>query len=151
MPASTVLDPLSLLGAWTFARTIIDRHSAETSTVAGRTTLTAVGDGTIRWAESGTLLRGDVEIPVSRTLFIVPRDAEWFVTFEDGRDFHPWAPGAEVVHPCAADTYVGRIESLSADEWTVQWQVTGPAKDYTMTSTLTRSADTAHPTPLSRT
>lgn len=106
--------------------------------VRGSTQLSLDADGRVRWSEAGTLLRGDLEIPVSRTLFVELRDEVWFVTFDDGRDFHPWSPGAEVVHPCAADTYVGRIELLDADTWTVEWNVTGPAKDYTMTSTLTR-------------
>ncbi|MFI5427485.1 DUF6314 family protein [Aeromicrobium sp. UC242_57] len=102
--------------------------------------LVAQDDGRVRWAEQGRLRRGDLDVPVSRTLFVELRDAGWFVTFDDGRDFHPWEPGAEVVHPCAADTYVGRIELVDADSWTVEWNVTGPTKDYTMTSRLTRHA-----------
>lgn len=82
--------------------------------------------------------RGEHEIPVNRTLFVELRDEGWFVTFDDGRDFHPWEPGEEVVHPCAADTYVGRIELVDPGTWTVEWHVTGPAKDYTMASRLTR-------------
>lgn len=139
MPAPTVPDPLSLLGSWTLTRTIDDRCGAETSTVQGTTDLGAEPDGRVRWSESGTLSRGDLSLPVSRTLFVEPRDGGWFVTFEDGRDFHPWAPGSEVVHPCAADTYVGRIELVDPDRWTVEWHVTGPAKDYTMSSSLTRA------------
>lgn len=138
--SSTVPDPLSLLGAWTLARTIDDRKGPETSTVQGTTELARQGDGRVRWSESGTLQRGGHEIPVNRTLYVELRDAGWFVTFDDGRDFHPWEPGEEVVHPCAADTYVGRIELVDADTWTVEWNVTGPAKDYTMISRLTRHA-----------
>lgn len=138
MPAPTVPDPLILLGSWTLDRTIDDRHGAETSTVRGDTRLTHEVDGRVRWSESGTLTRGDLAIPVTRTLFVEERDGGWFVTFDDGRDFHPWSPGREVVHPCAADTYVGQIQLIDPDTWTVEWHVTGPAKDYTMRSRLTR-------------
>lgn len=138
MPAPTVPDPLSLLGSWALDRTIDDRHGAETSTVRGDTRLTHEADGRVRWSESGTLNRGELAIPVTRTLFVEKRGDGWFVTFDDGRDFHPWAPGTEVVHPCAADTYVGHVDLVDLDTWTVQWQVTGPAKDYTMSSRLTR-------------
>lgn len=140
MVSLTVPDPLSLLGVWTLARTIDDRQGAETSTVRGTTELVRLDDGRVLWSESGIMQRGDHEIPVSRTLYVEPRATGWFVTFEDGRDFHPWEPGEEVVHPCAADTYVGRIELVDPDTWTVEWNVTGPAKDYTMTSRLTLQA-----------
>jgi hypothetical protein len=119
-------------------RTIDDRIASETSTVDGTSELVQQDDGRIRWSERGTLRRGALEIPVSRTLFVEHRDEGWWVTFDDGRDFHPWAPGDEVVHPCVADTYVGRIEPQDADRWTVRWDVSGPAKDYTMTTLLVR-------------
>lgn len=127
-----------MLGSWALDRTIDDRHGAESSSVRGSTVLSQEEDGRVRWDEAGTLTRGDLEVPVTRTLFVEPRDGDWFVTFEDGRDFHPWTPGTEVVHPCAADTYVGRMLLIDADTWTIEWNVSGPAKDYTMTSTLTR-------------
>lgn len=138
MPEPTVPDPLTLLGAWAFDRTIDDRHGTDSCRVRGTTVLARDDDGRVRWSETGTLFRDDMELPVTRTLFVEPRPEGWFVTFEDGRDFHPWTPGAQVVHPCAADTYVGDIELIDADHWTIVWHVTGPAKDYTMSSTLTR-------------
>jgi hypothetical protein len=135
-----VLDPLSLLGTWTMARTIDDRQAGERSTVDGTTELEMQGDGRVRWTERGTFRRPAGDIPVSRVLFVEPRETGWFVTFDDGRDFHPWAPGDEVVHPCVADTYTGRIEPHGPARWTVRWDVTGPAKDYTMITELTRHA-----------
>ncbi|MRK00925.1 hypothetical protein GEV27_05260 [Aeromicrobium sp. S22] len=131
--------PTSLIGAWTMSRTIDDRLKAEQSTVEGTTELALGADGRVRWSEQGSLRTGELVLAVSRVLFVELRDGEWFVTFEDGRDFHPWAPGDEVVHPCAADTYVGRVEVVDPDRWTVRWDVTGPAKDYTMRTTLTRA------------
>ena len=140
MTSQPALEPTELLGAWTLMRTIDDRHAGEQATVDGSTELVQQDDGRIRWSERGTLHRDAGDIPVSRVLFVEPRDTGWWVTFDDGRDFHPWTPGDEVVHPCVADTYVGRIDADGADRWTVRWRVSGPAKDYTMTTTLTRHA-----------
>jgi hypothetical protein len=136
----TALEPTGLLGAWAFDRTIDDRHGAESSTVDGTSELALQDDGRIRWSERGTLHRATGDVPVSRVLFIEPHGDLWWVTFDDGRDFHPWTTGEEVVHPCVADTYVGRIEADGSDRWTVEWRVSGPAKDYTMTTVLTRHA-----------
>jgi hypothetical protein len=98
---------------------------------------------------------------VSRTLFLVrePADAEttagvdaasgWRVTFEDGRDFHPWTAGA-VEHLCGRDLYAGGVAvppDLSPSDptpsdlsWELTWRVTGPEKDYTMHTTYARPA-----------
>lgn len=136
---SSAFAPTSLLGAWTMTRTIDDRLKSEQSTVDGTTDLEMATDGRVRWSERGTLRTGELVLAVSRVLYVELRGGGWFVTFEDGRDFHPWAPGDEVVHPCAPDTYVGRVEVVDPDRWHVRWDVTGPAKDYTMTTALTRA------------
>lgn len=88
----------------------------------------------------------------------------WHVTFEDGRFFHPWpaaAPaaaaagagaqgaaraqaanassGSEVVHVCAPDLYQGEFLELAGQHaWSLRWRVTGPRKDYVMTTSYTR-------------
>lgn len=134
-------DPLSLTGTWAFSRVIDDRLTGTRSTVTGRTELVAENEHRVRWHETGTLVTGGQELPVYRTLLIVIQDGSWVVTFEDGRYFHPWAPGEQVEHPCGADLYVGHVEvghagPDSVDGWTVRWDVSGPAKDYTMTTVL---------------
>jgi len=134
------LDPLELIGTWALARQIVDRALDEHSTVDGTTVLTLQLDGRVRWAESGVLTRRDSAIPVSRVLFVEQRAGGWFVTFEDGRDFHPWAPSTPVRHDCAPDLYIGTLDRLDDDRWSVVWEVSGPGKDYTMTSILTRVA-----------
>ncbi|MBC7633475.1 DUF6314 family protein [Aeromicrobium sp.] len=139
MPLPTSLDPLSLTGTWELARVIDDHLADEVSRVEGSTGLTVEDDGRIRWVENGTLSRRGVELPVSRVLFLQRRgERGWFVTFEDGRDFHPWQPGHAVEHRCAPDHYVGLVEAADGGAWRVTWRVTGPRKDYTMTSTLRR-------------
>lgn len=133
------LDPLDLLGTWDLSRAIVEHAAGDRSSVEGTTSLGLQGDGRIRWSEAGTLTRQGLQTPVSRVLYLEQRDGEWFVTFEDGRDFHPWRPGTSVEHVCAPDLYVGTVGRASTDRWTVQWHVTGPHKDYTMTSVLSRS------------
>lgn len=136
-------DPRALLGRWRFERVVDDRRARDVVHVRGTTTLTEEGVG-VRWAEEGVLRRGDLELPVSRVLHLVPGEAGWEVTFEDGREFHPWAPGDEVVHLCGADTYRGRVQvepgegDGEASAWSVVWQVAGPAKDYEMVTRLRR-------------
>lgn len=149
------LDPYTLVGEWNFERRIVDRRAEVTKRVAGTTIVEHSGHSRLRWYESGTLFDGDLELPVFRTLFIERTDGDWTVTFEDGREFHDWAPGGDVEHLCGADTYRGRIdidididiEEAEADAaedpqavWSVEWTVTGPSKDYTMTTHLTRSS-----------
>jgi hypothetical protein len=43
------------------------------------------------------------------------------------------------VHPCRADRYAVTVTWLTADSFTEVWQVTGPDKDYDLTSVYTRS------------
>ena len=132
------LSPLDLLGTWTLDRTVDDKLADRISTVDGTTELTLDPDGRVRWSESGTFHHDGQDLPVSRTLFVEPRDDGWFVTFDDGRDFHPWSPEEQVVHPCGADTYTGLVHRESDNRWTVEWRVVGPAKDYVMRSALSR-------------
>lgn len=140
MYAADDLDPLELVGTWILARHIVDRRAGDESSVDGTTTLTRQDDGRVRWAESGTLTRWGVDVPVTRVLFVEKRQGGWFVTFEDGRDFHPWTPGTVVQHDCAPDLYTGTIHRVDGERWSVEWEVSGPGKDYTMNSVLTRAA-----------
>lgn len=130
--------PLDLVGTWRLSRIVDDRVAGERLTVTGRTVLSAEDADRVRWREEGTLLRRGSSVEVSRTLFVVRRAAEaWWVVFEDGRDFHPWAPGEPVVHPCGADSYRGLVDTAGLPErWAVTWEVRGPGKDYTMVSEL---------------
>lgn len=134
-----------MVGTWEFTREIRDRVTAELHRVAGTMELVAEGADRVRWSESGVMTWRGSEVPVSRTLGVVARDGGWLVTFEDGRDFHPWTPGVEVEHPCGQDLYVGRVDVAEVTgsvvtRWTVAWHVTGPAKDYDIATVVTRRA-----------
>lgn len=134
-------DPPGLVGRWALTRDIDDRHAGQSLRMLGTLTLGPAGSGTegdLDWVEEGLLHRSGVApVAVSRRLRVVRRDAGWWVLFEDGRDFHPWRPGAWVEHPCGPDLYRGLVGVVD-DDWRVTWEVSGPAKDYTMTSTLRR-------------
>ncbi len=128
-----------LLGTWRLDRTIEDWRAQERLGVTGTAALERIADGRVRWHEQGTL-RGASRTPssVSRTLYVVApvggQGPPW-VTFEDGRPFHPWSPGVEVAHACAPDDYRGLVETRALPHrWTVRWSCHGPAKDYTMTT-----------------
>ena len=128
------MDPTDLIGTWSLTRTVDDHRAGERRDVVGTAELTEVGSGRVRWAESGTMTWPGHAVPVSRTLYVVLEDDGWFVRFEDGRPFHPWAVGHQVDHPCAPDHYRGLIETVGepVTSWTVTWDAAGPDKDYRM-------------------
>ncbi len=133
--------PLDLVGCWTLERTIDDRHTGVPCLVHGTLELTEEPDGRMRWHESGTMVREGQHVPVVRTLFVAPRADGWMVTFEDGREFHPWRPAETVEHPCGRDLYRGFLDletrrGPDRGSWSITWTVIGPAKDYTMVTRL---------------
>jgi hypothetical protein len=125
-----------LLGVWRFDREIDDRRNQLRGRATGEMIFTAEDDR-IRWHETGTLSWCGARTTVTRTLFLIERGDGWIVTFDDGRDFHDWRPGAPVRHPCGADDYAGLIDA-NPESLIITWDVTGPAKDYTTTTRLTR-------------
>lgn len=132
------MDPTDLLGTWRLERVIEDRRLRDTSQVDGTLVLAPAGPGEVSWEERARWHRPDGDVEVRRGLRVVRADDGWWVRFDDGRDFHPWSPGEEVVHDCDPDTYRGRVSGTTY-EWTIVWVVTGPAKDYTMTTVLSRA------------
>ena len=76
-------------------------------------------------------------MPVWRRYLIERRASGWMVTFDDGREFHPWSPGDEVEHPCAADIYRGHYDLTGLPtHWSVRWEVVGPAKQLLLETDL---------------
>lgn len=138
--SQSLSDPTTLLGDWRLSRVIDDRLVGQQSLVDGVLSLTAVSPGRIRWEERGHWHQGGGDVAVRRDLWLV-RDEEaqqWWVRFADERQFHPWTPGHPFVHPCEPDTYRGVVGG-TPERWTVEWDVTGPAKDYSMATELTPS------------
>lgn len=157
MPLSAslaILDPDAIVGTWDFFRTIQDVHGGVDYAATGRATLARTGD-VIRWHEDGLLERDGGRYPVTRTLRIVSAAGtaaavpRWSVEFDDGRPFHEWAVGTPLVHLCGADAYRGVITVAAADargprEWSVNWNVAGPAKSYALSTRYLRRIDMIH-------
>jgi hypothetical protein len=132
-------DPRALAGEWRLARRVADRRARLFGTVQG--TLSLVADGALlRWREHGTLRWNGADLPVTRELLLTEEPDGWQVRFADGRPFHPWRPGAVVVHPCNADLYRGFVDARP-DRLRVLWDVTGPAKDQRLFTRCRRSAE----------
>ena len=122
-------DPRALVGRWALHRTIDDRRGDLGGVVEGVLELSDLGPDRLGWEERATWHRPGAEVAVRRGLRLERREGGWWVLFEDGRDFHPWVPGEPVLHDCRPDTG-------SPADWSVWWEVTGPAKDYVMRTRL---------------
>lgn len=121
-------------------RQIDDRLTGQELRVDGELRLTRRDEDTVDWHEEGLLRRSHLPpATVHRNLTVVRRGEGWWVVFDHGGDFHRWSPGAWVDHPCGADHYRGLVDlDCLPDGWAITWEVTGPTKDYTMGSDLTR-------------
>ena len=135
---AAVGDPRRLLGEWVLSRTITDRRLHEDSHLVGTLSLRVVDEDRLRWEERAVWPRPEGPVDVRRGLWLRRLEGTWQVLFEDGRLFHPWSPGERVVHDCAPDTYVGTVTGTT-ERWAVEWEVSGPRKDYTMVTDLTRT------------
>ncbi len=118
--------PAGLVGDWTLARRLVDRQAGLFGRAHGTLRIRPDGDG-LSWHEAAELHWAGRTLPVYRDLRLVRLDGQWWTTFDDGRPFHPWLLGEPVVHPCAADTYRGRLE-LDDGRLRILWDVRGPAK-----------------------
>ncbi|HWL44249.1 MAG TPA: DUF6314 family protein [Ilumatobacter sp.] len=133
------LPPTALVGDWTLARTIHERRIGTRVSAVGTLSIHASAPELLVWDERGELQLGTTLLPISRRYLIARADSRWNVLFEDGREFHPWAPGAEVVHACGADLYRGRYQVDAPESgWTTRWECLGPSKDYVVETALQR-------------
>lgn len=140
------LQPSSLLrlfsGAWRLTRRIRDRRAGEIGRLEGVALFVPEADG-LRYDERGEMRFGSYRGEVAQSyLFALMDDAVAEVHYADGRFFHrlDLSSGiADVTHECGADLYRGRYRVLGADCWALSWQVTGPRKDYLMSTRYERA------------
>ena len=131
-----VAAPGDLTGGWRFHRRLRDTRTGEFGRARGWLT---VDDVHCSWIEVGELEWGGRSVPITRTMGFTRMDGEWWMTFADGRAFHPWRPGVSVEHPCGGDVYRGLL-AVSADGCAVRigWDVRGPDKDQRILTTYRR-------------
>src|ERR1700722_7014985 len=124
------MHPTSLVGVWSIDRDLLDRAADQRGTFLGELVVQPSADG-FGWNESGQLTWCGRTRPAFRSLALRRIDNQWWMTFADGRQFHPWIVGHSVVHPCAEDTYRGLItnvdaESAAPSQLRIVWEIEGP-------------------------
>jgi hypothetical protein len=143
-----------LRGGWRAERVITDFRSGTVGSFSGTAVFArrcgpadgapsgATVPGLLVYHEDGELAFGGHRGPASRSLLLVPAaDGSAAVLFADGRPFFTLDLQAGLCtadHPCGRDSYQVRVHVLGPDAYTEMWRVTGPGKDYEMTTTLTR-------------
>ncbi|MBE0010769.1 MULTISPECIES: DUF6314 family protein [unclassified Arthrobacter] len=139
--ATTLLDHLR--GTWSVERTLQDHTSGLTGVFTGIATF-ADDDDALRHRECGSLAWAGA-LPTKATRELLWRAtrsaAAAEVFFADGRFFHvlDLTDGRDTpAHPCAPDHYLGSFVLLDHDRWRYTWRVSGPAKDLTLDTHLTR-------------
>lgn len=97
-------------------------------------------DGTgLTCRENGVLrFRGTDYHAERASLWRFPGGGRVEVRYEDGRPFHDFiADDPEAVHECGEDLYRVAYD-FERDAWTSVWEVSGPDKDYQMTTRYRR-------------
>lgn len=140
-PLLGVEDPLAFLaGTWSTHRLLLDRSTGAEGIFTGITTFTPDDDG-LRWDEEGTITWPRFQGPASRSYRVTADGATMVVRFPDGRllcrlDLRGGSAHDE--HLCSPDTYIVDLRVLSSGSVEYSWDVTGPAKDHLLTTTLMR-------------
>jgi Family of unknown function (DUF6314) len=130
------VDPYELIGRWRLERRLVDRRAAKRGRVSGQLVVEPV-DGGLRWLETGELAWDDLRLDVTREYGLRDDLGDWWMTFADGRPFHPWTPGEYVTHPCVDDVYRGLVDTAPSRIRTL-WDVSGPAKSQRIFTRLLR-------------
>ncbi|WP_040482815.1 DUF6314 family protein [Yoonia vestfoldensis] len=132
-------------GRWQVLRRIDDRHGAMQGDFTGMAVLNPAGEHGLIYTETGQMRIGAAPVmqAVRRYLWEV---AEGLVTvrFEDGRDFHSFAPAGQAAgtdHPCGDDHYTVVYDFTRWPDWRATWDVRGPRKDYTSVTDYRRRVD----------
>jgi Family of unknown function (DUF6314) len=131
-----------LYGDWNVVRHISDHLTGAVGVFRGQASFSRDGLA-LTYCEHGELQFGGHCGPASRSLLYRElADGSADVRFADGREFYrldlrsgTWS--AE--HPCRADRYRVTVRRLSPDSFAEIWRVTGPAKDYELAATYTRT------------
>jgi hypothetical protein len=130
-------------GRWTLRRDITDFLTGQPGILHGTAALTHLGASGLTYAEAGALQMGAGRSLQATRRYVWQFDAQGVaVQFEDGAPFHRFVPGLSGPgsdHPCGTDLYRVRYDfDAWPAAWGAVWRVTGPRKDYEMTSLYRR-------------
>ena len=123
-------------GDWRIARVIEDRLAGRAGRLDGAARFVP-DDGGLVCDERGTLrFAGAPPLQAERRYLWRASGGRIAVLFADGRPFHDFAPAdtATATHDCPPDAYAVRYDFTAWPDWTATWDVTGPRKDYRMTT-----------------
>ncbi|MDJ1014917.1 MAG: DUF6314 family protein [Paracoccaceae bacterium] len=132
----------ALAGAWTIARVI--RHAdGNENRFDGTARFTWSGPRLIE-DEEGFLTVSDGRPPVraTRRYIWAQEGARLEVMFHDMRPFHTVPLGTarpETTFLCPPDRYEVSYDFSRFPDWSSEWRVTGPRKDYRMVTSFARS------------
>ncbi|WP_240611000.1 DUF6314 family protein [Oceaniglobus ichthyenteri] len=125
------------IGLWRIERDIEDRRAGNTARFKGQVRFEP-GDSGLIYDETGQLyMPGQGAITATRRYFWRQQEGEIAVSFEDGRAFHRFDPGAvqpTATHVCPPDTYRLSYDFAAWPVWYLRHDVTGPRKSYSMRS-----------------
>jgi hypothetical protein len=127
----------ALEGRWRLTRRV-ENADGSAATLQGVTVFRREGDGLVQEEEGWlTLPGGAAPLRATRRYLWAAGASELEVRFGDGRPFHTVPLGVarpEAAHDCAPDLYRVAYDFSDWPRWRAVWRVTGPRKDYVMTS-----------------
>ena len=133
-----------LIGDWNVVRRISDCRSGRRGCFLG-TAVFLPAAGIVRYTEQGELTFGDHRGPASRALqYTAGAGGAADVRFADGREFFCLdlsSGSCRAEHLCGKDRYQVTVTRVSQDSFTETWRVTGPAKNYEMTTRYLRTGN----------
>jgi len=131
-----------LAGRWHLQRKTVDKAAGQTFHLDGICTFETDGEALLQ-RETGVLVLGNGQSFPAEQKYIW-----WFnikqisLEFSDKRPFLTLAPPftlCDSMHLCGEDTYVAQFDFRGRAHWSSTWHVTGPRKDYVMSSDYTRA------------
>lgn len=123
-------------GHWRLDRWISDARAGRDGRFSGEAVFTPQG-ATLLYRETGELRLGETALAAEQAHVWRQEGTRICVVFSDGRPFHCFemsvlTPTAR--HDCAPDIYRVSYDFAGWPEWRAEWRVSGPRKDYVMTS-----------------
>lgn len=127
-------------GEWRLSRLIESDIVGQSGKFDGITSFIPDADGLL-YREVGKLVVGDHEMEAERQYLWREDAGEIVVLFDDGKPFHRFASKQVAAsHYCDPDTYNVTYDFSKWPAWSSRWRVTGPRKNYVMTSAYRRES-----------